>query len=213
MEKIGICIYGIGGGGREALSFLFDNIKNSENFTEENIIFMVDDIFYNKSELLGMRVIRKSMFDPKLHKVVIAVHDPLKRKKMLDSLPAETTYTKIIHPTAIISNWVEIGEGSILGPGTILTTNIKIGNHAIINSGVTIGHDCLISNFFTAAPAVNISGNCKINDCVYLGTNSSVKENISIQDNVLIGMGGVVIQNIEESGTYVGNPLRRLHKS
>lgn len=210
MERLGICIYGVGGGGREALSFLFDKFKISDNYIEENIIFMVDDIFYDKSEILGMRVIRKSTFDPTSYKVVIAVHDPFKRKKMVDSLPAETIYTKIIHPTAIISNWVEIGEGSIVGPGTILTTNIKIGDHAIINLGVTIGHDCLISNFFTAEPSVNISGNCKFNECVYLGTNSSVKENISIQNNVIVGMGGVVIKDIKESGTYVGNPLRKI---
>ena len=108
--------------------------------------------------------------------------DPFKRKKMVQSLPNHTCFTTIIHPTAIISNWVEIGEGGIIGPYAVLTTDIKIGRHAIVNYGVTIGHDCSIDNFFTAAPAVNISGNCKFNECVYLGTNSSVKENISIQN-------------------------------
>jgi UDP-3-O-[3-hydroxymyristoyl] glucosamine N-acyltransferase len=118
----------------------------------------------------------------------------LKEKKWSIHCRLRQFIQKIIHPTAIISNWVEIGEGSIVGPGAILTTNIKIGDHAIINLGVTIGHDCLISNFFTAEPSVNISGNCKFNECVYLGTNSSVKENISIQNNVIVGMGGVVIK-------------------
>jgi len=171
---------------------------------------MVDDDFYEESEVLGISVIKKSTFDPNFYKVVVAVHDPFKRKKMVQSLPNHTCFTTIIHPTAIISNWVEIGEGGIIGPYAVLTTDIKIGRHAIVNYGVTIGHDCSIDNFFTAAPAVNISGNCKFNECVYLGTNSSVKENISIQNNVIVGMGGVVIKDIKESGTYVGNPLRKI---
>lgn len=200
----------MGGGGKEALSYLVNIIPTNEFRIRDSAIFMVDDDFYEESEVLGISVIKKSTFNPNSYKVVVAVHDPFKRKKMVQSLPNHTIFTTIIHPTAIISNWVEIGEGGIIGPYAVLTTDIKIGRHAIVNYGVTIGHDCSIDNFFTAAPAVNISGNCKINECVYIGTNSSVKENISIQNNVTVGMGGVVIRDIKEPGTYVGNPLRKI---
>ncbi|MDC3166482.1 acetyltransferase [Candidatus Marinimicrobia bacterium] len=205
-----MCIYGLGGGGKEALSFFFDSIKTNGNYSKRDVVFMVDDAFYFKKKIMGVRVIKKSTFDPNYYKVVVAVHDPVKRKKMVKSLPDETIFTKIIHPSAIISKWVDVGEGSIIGPSAILTTNIKIGNHAIINLGVTIGHDCSISDYFTAEPASNISGNCNISKCVYLGTNSSVKENTFIQKNVIIGMGGVVIKDIKQSGTFVGNPLKKI---
>ena len=148
---------------------------------------------------MGIRVIKK-VNNAKSYKVVVVLHNPV--KKMVESLPDET-FTKIIHPSAIISEWVEIREGSIIGPSAILTTNIKIGNHAIINLCVTIWYDCLISNYFTAEPASNISGNCIISKCVYLVTNSSIKENTFIQKNVIIGMGGVVIKHIKQSGTLV----------
>ena len=210
MKKTKLCIYGLGGGGKEALSFFFDSMKANDNYSKNDVVFMVDDAFYSNKKIMGIQVIKKSAFNPKTYKVVVAVHNPVKRKKMVESLPNETIFTKIIHPSAIISKWVDIGKGSIIGPSAILTTNIKIGNHAIINLGVTIGHDCSISDYFTAEPASNISGNCIISKCVYLGTNSSIKENTFIQRNVVIGMGGVVIKDINQSGTFVGNPLKKI---
>jgi hypothetical protein len=73
---------------------------------------------------MGVDVIPQSKFDPALYKVVVAVGDPSSRKRVVDSLPTQTTYTSIIHPSVVISEWVEIGEGSIITAGTILTCNI-----------------------------------------------------------------------------------------
>jgi UDP-N-acetylbacillosamine N-acetyltransferase len=35
-------------------------------------------------------------------------------------------------------------------------------------------------------------------------------DKISVCDDVIIGAGSVVIKNITESGTYVGNPARKV---
>jgi UDP-3-O-[3-hydroxymyristoyl] glucosamine N-acyltransferase len=99
---------------------------------------------------------------------------------------------------------------SIITAGCILTCDIKIGKHSQLNLHTTIGHDCVIGNYFTTTPACNISGICTFGDCVYLGTNSSVRQGITICDEVTVGMGGVVVKNINEPGTYVGNPAKRL---
>jgi UDP-3-O-[3-hydroxymyristoyl] glucosamine N-acyltransferase len=104
-----------------------------------------------------------------------------------------------------------IGEGSIICPNTILTTNIKIGNHTHLNLGSTIGHDTITGDFFTTAPGVKISGNCIIGDRVYFGTNSSVRERITICDDVTIGLNGGVVKNINEPGTYVGVPVKKIN--
>ena len=59
-------------------------------------------------------------------------------------------------------------------------------------------------------PGSIVSGNVKIHDCVYMGTNSSIKEKTSIHSLVTIGMGSAVIKNINESGTYVGVPSKKI---
>lgn len=204
------CILGTGGFGRETLCCLMDTMKSTDRALEEIACFMVEDEYYEAPQVMGIDVIPLSKFDPSKYDVVVAIGDPLARKKVISRLPDDTQFATIIHPNALISKWVTIGEGSIITAGAIVTCNITIGKHAHINLNTTIGHDCVIGDFFTTAPGVNISGNCRFGDCVYFGTNSSVKERVSICDNVIIGMGGVVVKEIMESGVYIGNPLKKL---
>ncbi len=212
-KKIGIV--GTGGFGKEVLCCLLDslNLSASNINLDEIVSFIVSDDHHKEDRILGVQVISQSQFDPAKYDVIVGIGDPVIRRKIVESLPRETTYATIIHPSVIMSKWVEIGEGSILTAGTILTCNIKIGKHSHLNLHTTIGHDCQIGDYFTTTPAVNISGNCTFGDHVYFGTNASVREKISICSNVTIGMGGVVIKNIEREGVYVGNPLRRLEKN
>ena len=212
MDEKKICIIGTGGFGRETLTCLIDEISKKELEIEEIVVFMVADKFYEKSKIMGIPVIKESEFKSENYKVVVAIGDPKKRKKIIDKLPPETEFKTIIHPNVVISDWVEIGEGSIITSGTILTCNIKIGKHSHLNLHTTIGHDCIIGNYFSASPGTNISGNCEFGNCVYFGTNSSTRQGIKISDNVTIGMGGVVVKNINEEGVYIGNPVKKLEK-
>lgn len=205
-----ICIFGTGGFGKEVLCCLIDIYKNEE--LNEIACFMVDDENYTTSSVLGIDVLRFSDFNPELYDLFVAVGDPVTRKKIVEKMPNSTTYATIIHPSVILSKWVEIGEGSILTAGSILTCNIRLGKHSHLNLNTTIGHDCNFEDYFTTAPNVNISGNCNFGECVYFGTSSSVRQGISICDNVTIGMGAVVVKSIVESGIYIGSPAKKLEK-
>jgi sugar O-acyltransferase (sialic acid O-acetyltransferase NeuD family) len=207
-----ICIVGAGGFGREVLCCLIDSISSQKIRVEEMACFLVPDEGWKESKVMGVKVIPQSAFDPSIYQAVVAIGDPFRRKKVVDSLPGNTEFTTIIHPSAVVSDWVEIGAGSVITAGTIVTCNIKIGKHAHLNLHTTIGHDCIAGDYFTTAPAVNISGNCRFGDVVYLGTNAAVREGISICGKVVIGMGGIVVKDIMEEGIYVGNPVKKLDK-
>jgi sugar O-acyltransferase (sialic acid O-acetyltransferase NeuD family) len=152
-----------------------------------------------------------SEFDPKEYELMVAVADSKDRFDITQRLPKETKYFTWIHPTALImDDSVEIGEGSFVGAYSILTTNIKIGKHAILNRGNHIGHNCEIGDYFSSMPGAIVSGNVKIHDLVYMGNNSSIREKIVICNNVIIGMNAGVVKNIDESGTYVGTPAKKI---
>ena len=91
-----------------------------------------------------------SKLNPKEHIVMIAVADPKDRFDISQRLPIGIQFFTFIHPTALIMDKVEIGEGSFIGAYSILTTNIKIGPHSILNRGNHIGHDCMIGSYFSA---------------------------------------------------------------
>ena len=212
MTEKKICIIGAGGFGREVLFCLIDILSIAKLKAKSKIVFMVDDKNYEEPEVMGIPVIKFSTFMVEKYRVVVAIGDPYKRKMIIEKLPKKTEFMTVIHPTAVISECVRIGEGSIITAGTILTCEIDIGKHAHLNLHTTIGHNCIIGNYFTTAPAVNISGSCKFGNCVYLGTNASIKQGITVCDNVTIGMGGVVVKHINSEGIYVGNPVKKIEK-
>lgn len=204
------CIYGTGGFGREVLCLVKDILSQENKSIDDQVVFLVDDEFFDEDIIMGIPVIKKSHFNADDYNVTVAVGNPHFRKKIVDSMPKSTTYNTLIHPNCIISDWIKIGEGTIITAGCILTCNIEIGKHCHFNLNTTIGHDCIIGNFVTSAPAVNISGSCILGDEISLGTNSVIREKISICNDVTIGMGGIVVKSINEPGTYIGNPLKKL---
>jgi sugar O-acyltransferase (sialic acid O-acetyltransferase NeuD family) len=151
-----------------------------------------------------------SEFDPKKYKVMIAIANPEIRKQILLKLPKKTKFFSWIHPTSLVLNNVEIGEGSFIGAYSIVTTDIKIGNHCILNRMNQIGHDCVIGDFFSAMPGAIVSGNVNIQDSVYLGNNSCIRENLTIHKDTIIGMNASVIKDITEPGVYVGVPSKKI---
>ena len=175
----------------------------------EDVVFFVEDEF-----LSGLDdCLPLSSFDPKVYEAVVAIGDPITRKRITESMPKETSYFTHVHPSAqILAKDVSIGRGSIVCANSIITTNVVIGEHCHINLSTTIGHDTIIGNYFTASPGVHISGNCKISDMVSMGTGSATREKISITNNVVIGMQSAVVNDINEPGTYVGVPCKRLTK-
>ena len=149
-----------------------------------------------------------SQFDPTKYVAMVAVANSKDRYDIIQRLPKKTQFFTFIHPTALLMENVEIGEGSFIGAYSILTTIIKIGKHAILNRGNHIGHDCEIGDYFSAMPGAIVSGNVKIYDCVYMGNNSSIREKLSIHSLSTIGMNSAVVKHIEEPKIYVGCPAK-----
>jgi sugar O-acyltransferase (sialic acid O-acetyltransferase NeuD family) len=168
------------------------------------LLRFVDDQYVDKD------TIPLSQFDPKKHVAMVAVADSKDRHDIVQRLPRETQFFTFIHPTALLMDGIEIGEGSFIGAYSILTTNIKIGKHAILNRGNHIGHDSIIGDYFSAMPGAIVSGNVTIYDAVYMGNNSSVREKLSVHSLSTIGMNSAVVKHIEMIGTYVGCPAVKI---
>jgi bifunctional N-acetylglucosamine-1-phosphate-uridyltransferase/glucosamine-1-phosphate-acetyltransferase GlmU-like protein len=190
-----ISIFGTGVFGRETLCCLIDSISSAEKKEEDVAVFMVNQNLYKETEVMGVPVITPSSFQPYQFNVVVDLGDPIARKSIVESLPIETTYTSIIHPSVAFSRWVKFGEGRIIIAGAILTYNIVIGKNAQLNLHTTIGHDCTILDYFTSAPAVNVSGNCKPGEFGYFETNAYIKQRTSVTNNVTFGILELIKKN------------------
>lgn len=84
------------------------------------------------------------------------------------------------------------------GTGLVVHSCSTIGSNVVLRHCTTIGNNGVTQE----APVIG--------DNVDIGSNVVIIGPVSICSNVIIGAGSVVTKSIVESGTYVGNPARRL---
>ena len=177
-------------------------LKTLEALNEHHVAGFLDNELVGK-EVQGLPVIGKTDNLPNLEEyeaAIVAIGDNESRGEIAEKLKLKgLKLLTIIHPSAIISNDVLIGEGTFIGPGVVINNNVKIGNNAIINMGSTIDHDSVIGNNAHMAPGVNIGGRARIGNGSYMGLGSKVLPDIIIGNNSMINAGEIVSHNIDDN--------------
>lgn len=207
-----IIILGAGGFGRE-VQWLIERINKNEPSWE--ISGYIDDgmpkgTVINGYEVLGGTDILEQYNEPIY--VACAVGSAKTRRQIIEKLSKfeMVRFPNLIDPSVEMSDLIQWGKGNIICAGTILTVNIRIEDFCIINLDCTIGHDDILDSFVTIYPSVNVSGNVHIGQCSELGTGTQIIQGIKIKEESIIGAGSVVVKNLEEPGTYVGAPVKRI---
>lgn len=206
-------IIGSGGFGRE-VAWLVERI-NQESPTWELVGFIDDNQSTWGTSCNGYQVVGGTdVLNDIQHDVwvVCAVGAAKTRKKIAEKIThlEHVNFATLVDPSVILSNSVKIGEGSIVCAGSILTVNIDVRRHVIINLDCTLGHDDVIEDFVTIYPSVNVSGNVHVGTGTELGTGSKIIQEVNISRDVIVGAGAVVSKTLEEAGTYVGVPVKRI---
>jgi sugar O-acyltransferase (sialic acid O-acetyltransferase NeuD family) len=209
-NNLPLCIIGAGGFGREVLCLYIDICRQQRRTYADTVVFAEDDAHWQQRMIMDVPVVPLSAMRDKPYEFVIAIGNPQVRAGIAASMPEDTRWATLVHPAAIMSQWVTAGPGSIVCAGAVLTCNITLGRHTHINLNTTIGHDVTAGDFFTTAPGAAISGNCSFGNQVYMGSNACIREKITVTGNVTIGMGAVVVQHITEPGVYAGNPAKKI---
>ena len=112
----------------------------------------------------------------------------------------------LIHPTAVISQYAAIAEGTVIFAGAVINAFAKIGVGCIINTAAVVEHDCIISDCTHICPNVALAGGVVVGSKSWVGIGSQVKQLVTIGDNCLIGAGSTVVKNIPDNATAFGSP-------
>ena len=206
-----LIIFGASGFGRE-FAWLVERI-NAITPTWNILGFMDDNDSIQGTEINGYRVLGKVADVGRYPDAyfVCAVGASKVRERIIGKMKAinpDIKFGTIIDPSAQLSEYVTIGEGTIICADNIITVNIVIGSHVIINLDCTVGHDAIIHDFVTIYPSVNVSGITEIGKCCELGTGMQIIQGKKVGDYSIVGAGSVVVNNIPERCTAVGIPAK-----
>lgn len=138
---------------------------------------------------------------------IVAIGNAEIRKRIQEKLENLVT---LIHPTAVISRRVEIGEGTVVMAGAVVNSDVVIGKGCIINTGASVDHDCKIGDYSHVSVGAHVAGTVEIGNKTWIGAGATVINDISICSDCIVGAGAVVVENLDKQGTYVGIPAKEI---
>lgn len=171
----------------------------------EDIVFLDDDEAVK--ECAGFPVVGKTSEASGMEgDKIVAIGNAEIREKISREIETIT----LIHPDAVISRRVEIGEGIVVMAGAVVNSDSVIGKGCIINTGASVDHDCMIEDFVHVSVGAHVAGSCRVGRGTWIGAGATVSNNVHICNGCMIGAGAVVIKDIKEPGTYVGVPVEKM---
>lgn len=205
-----VIIMGAGGHSKVIADIIVKSQDNVLGFLDDNIPINTVIIKEKKLKVLGK--IEDSIKIKEQNndiEFVIGIGNNKTRKAIAEKYPNLNYYTAI-HPSSQIALDVKIEDGTVIMANACINTSTTIGKHCIINTGAIIEHDNIIEDYVHISPNATLCGTVKIGELTHIGAGSTIKNNINICSNCIIGAGAVVVKNIEEEGTYVGVPVKKI---
>lgn len=205
-----IIIIGAGGVGRETAQLIED--INCEK-KQWNLLGFIDD---NKDlhgrNINGYEVLGGSMalndYKGKIYAVCTISNPRIKQRASSKLKNNNMEYARLIHPTAVLSRHVEMGEDIIIQAFCFVSANVVIGSHVQLNPQCGIGHDSIIGDYSSLYWNVNISGNVRIEEGSLLGTKSTVLQGLTVGAWSIVGANSTIINDIPRCCTAVGTPAK-----
>jgi len=195
MEKIKY-LYGASGHCKVIIDILRSN---------NDLVNCIFDDFPKAEEMLGIQVLKASLFKPSLSDlVIVSIGDNFLRKKIVSKITI--SFFTAIHSAAILSANSKIGKGSVVMAGVIINSSVVIGEHCIINSGAVVEHDCQIDDFCHISPNASLAGNVTLGEGTHVGIGACIIQGVKIGKWVTVGAGSVIIKDVPDFTTVVGNP-------
>ena len=208
MDKI--YILGAGGFGRELLQWIKDvnavkPMWEIGGFLDDNLHAL--DEYKHDVEIVG--TIKDWV--PKAGEVfALAFGSPALKRKIVEIMKARgAKFATIIHPTALLSEFAEYGEGFIMFPYSKLSCNSTVGDFVTLLAS-PIGHDTTIGDYSVISGGCNVVRNVQIGKDVFLAAGVCIAQDVKIGDGAYLGLGSVVLKDVPAGCKTFGNPARIL---
>ena len=199
-----VLIFGAGGHGKVVLDILLESGTDVQGFID-------DDKSKAGKKVRGFKILGGwSCIEKGIRsQIALGIGDNVIRKNVFNRAKRiGLTVIFAVHPKAVVSKDVKIGEGVVIMPGAIVNPGVVLEDGVVINTAASVDHDCRLEKFCQIWPGAHLAGSVKVGEFSYIGTGVSVIPNIKIGKKTIVGAGAVVICDAPDNVTIVGNPGR-----
>lgn len=163
--------------------------------------------------LLGTPVIGDvaELAEPAQYDYCIAVGDNAAREKIYNRLAAiypGMMFPKLVHASATVSCFTEIGAGTVVMPHAVIGPNTSIGKFCILNTRASIDHDSRMADYASLAPGVVTGGAVSVGARSAVSIGAIVKHGVSIGDDCVIGAHSYLNRDLPARNVAYGTPAR-----
>jgi sugar O-acyltransferase (sialic acid O-acetyltransferase NeuD family) len=203
-----LIIAGAGGFGREALA-LAKTLNSIE--PQWNIRGFINDV---PDALDGVKCSHGIIgtikdWQPSDNEVfVMGVSSPAGKEKIAGILKAKgARFVTLVHPLALVSEYVTMGEGCIINGRSSIGDNAVLGDFVNL-AGSMVGQDAVIGDFSTLTGYVNIT-DAKLGKRVFVGSHAVILNRRKIGDDAYVCAGSIVFNNVKPGIKVFGNPAKK----
>jgi UDP-N-acetylbacillosamine N-acetyltransferase len=200
-----IAIIGSGGHTRSSINLLL-------NYFDSRDICIYDNSFLeDKQEIINSIPLFGSIKAIELAQdVFLSIGNNDLRKKYFIKFKNQIIKNTLFHADSLQEKDIKYGASNQVFAHSYINSQVIIGDNNIVNTGAIIEHEVVVGNHNHISIGAKICGKSTIGNMCLIGAGAVIIDKLSICDNVIIGAGSVVVQNINNPGTYVGNPAKRI---
>ena len=201
------------GGGNQA-HYTIDIINKERKY---NIVGIIDSIHNVGSDRFGYKVLGRQEDIIKLKEQynieggIISIGDNWARYYVSSQIKKEIPdfkFVNAIHPSVVIGDNVELGEGIVMMAGCIINPKSKIGDFTFFATGAQVDHDCDIKNYSSISAGSITGGYVTLGEFSAITLGVTVVDRLKIGKNTVIGAGSLVIKDLPDNVLVYGNPCK-----
>jgi len=112
----------------------------------------------------------------------------------------------VIHPSAHISRFAELGIGVTILAGAVINPGTTIEDNVCVNTAASIDHDNYLEASCHIFPNATLTGGVRVGRFAYVGSGAVVAPNLVVKQYSQVGAGAVVLKDVAEGTLVAGVP-------
>jgi sugar O-acyltransferase (sialic acid O-acetyltransferase NeuD family) len=180
--------------------------------------FTVDEAFIAGDSFCGCPVIPfeeiAASFGPSTSAMFIAIGyqrvNAVRAEKYRAAKANGYRLASYVHPTALVSQGVQVGDNSLIGEMSLVRPFAQLGNNVQIGAQAHVGHHAIVHDHCWLVSQSVICGSVEIGESCFIGANATIRNHVKVGQQCVVGAGAVILSDCAPGGVYRAAATPRL---